>query len=159
VNDDQRAVDYLASRPDVDATRIGCAGLSGGGLRTVMLTGADERIRCACCVGMMTTWRDYLLNKCHTHTWMCYVPGLAREIDYPEILGLAAPNPVLVLNNRQDTLFTLPEMERADRILTEVYQKAGAADRYKTSFYDGPHKFDADMQKEAFAWFDRWLKG
>src|ERR1035438_9581779 len=83
VFDDQRAVDYLASRPDVDATRIGCGGLSGGGLRTVMLKGADERIRCSCCVGMMTTWRDYLLNKCHTHTWMVYVPGLPRDLEYP----------------------------------------------------------------------------
>ena len=157
VFDDQRAVDYLASRPDVDATRIGCGGLSGGGLRTVMLTGADERIRCACCVGMMTTWRDYLLNKCYTHTWMCYVPGLPRELDYPEVLGLGVPNPVLVLNNRQDQLFTMPEMERADRILTEVYKKAGTPDHYRASFYDGPHKFDREMQKEAFAWFDRWL--
>jgi dienelactone hydrolase len=158
VFDDQRAVDYLASRQDVDPTRIGCGGLSGGGLRTVMLTGADERIRCSCCVGMMTTWRDYLLNKCYTHTWMCYVPGLPKDLDYPEILGLGAPNPVLVLNNRQDALFTMPEMERADRILTEVYKKAGASDRYRASFYDGPHKFDREMQKEAFAWFDRWLK-
>ena len=158
VFDDQRAVDYLASRPDVDATRIGCGGLSGGGLRTVMLTGADERIRCSCCVGMMTTWRDYLLNKCYTHTWMVYVPGLPRDLDYPEVLGLATPSPVLVLNNRQDQLFTLPEMERADRILTEVYKKAGMPDRYRASFYDGPHKFDREMQKEAFAWFDHWLK-
>jgi dienelactone hydrolase len=158
VYDDQRALDYLASRPDVDATRIGCCGLSGGGLRTVMLTGADDRIRCACCVGMMTTWRDYLLNKCHTHTWMCYVPGLPRDLDYPEILGLAAPNPVMVLNNRQDALFTMPEMERADRILSEVYKKAGAANKYQANFHDGPHKFDMAMQKEAFAWFDRWLK-
>jgi dienelactone hydrolase len=158
VFDDQRAVDYLASRPDVDATRMGCCGLSGGGLRTVMLTGADERIRCSCCVGMMTTWRDYLLNKCFTHTWMCYVPGLPRDLDYPEVLGLSVPNPVLVLNNRQDALFTMPEMERADRILTDVYKKAGAPERYKASFYDGPHKFDPEMQKEAFAWFDRWLK-
>ena len=92
-----------------------------------MLTGADERIRCACCVGMMTTWRDYLLNKSYTHTWMCYVPGLPRDLDYPEILGLAAPNPVMVLNNRQDQLFTMPEMERADRILTEVYRKGWTA--------------------------------
>jgi dienelactone hydrolase len=159
VFDDQRALDYLASRPDVDATRIGCAGLSGGGLRTVMLTGADERIRCSCCAGMMTTWRDYLLNKCYTHTWMCYVPGLPRDLDYPEVLGIAAPNPVLVLNNRQDDLFTLPEMQRADRILTEVYRKAAAPERYRASFYDGPHKFDREMQKEAFAWFDRWLRG
>ena len=158
VFDDRRALDYLASRADVDATRIGCCGLSGGGLRTVMLTGADERIRCSCCVGMMTTWRDYLLNKCYTHTWMCYVPGLPRDLDYPEILGLAVPNPVLVLNNRQDQLFTMPEMERADRILTQVYKKAGAPDRYRASFYDGPHKFDREMQNEAFAWFDHWLK-
>lgn len=159
VFDDRRALDYLASRPDVDATRLGCGGLSGGGLRTVMLTGADERIRCSCCVGMMTTWRDYLLNKCYTHTWMVYIPGLPRDLDYPEILGLGAPNPVLVLNNRQDQLFTMPEMRRADEILTAVYRKAGAADRYRASFHDGPHKFDLEMQKEAFAWFDKWLKG
>ena len=53
----------------------------------------------------------------------------------------------------------MPEMQRADRILTEVYTKAGAPERYRASFYDGPHKFDRAMQKEAFAWFDRWLKG
>jgi len=158
VFDDRRALDYLASRPEVDATRLGCAGLSGGGLRTVMLTGADERIRCACCAGMMTTWRDYLLNKSYTHTWMAYVPGLPRDLDYPEILGLAAPSPVMVLNNRQDQLFTLPEMERADQILKEVYAKAGAADRYRAMFFDGPHKFDREMQAQAFEWFDRWLK-
>jgi dienelactone hydrolase len=157
--EDQRALDYLASREDVDASRLGCCGLSGGGLRTVMLTGADARIKCSVCVGMMTTWRDYLLNKCHTHTWMCYIPGLPRDLDYPEILGLNVPNPVLVLNNRQDALFTMPEMERADRILRGVYEKAGAGERYKGSFYDGPHKFDAEMQKEAWAWFAKWLQG
>jgi dienelactone hydrolase len=159
VSDDQRALDVLCARADVDPERVGCCGLSGGGLRTVFLTGADERIRCSCAVGMMTTWRDYLLHKSHTHTWMCYLPGLPPDLDYPEILGLGAPNPILVLNNNQDQLFTLPEMQRADTILTEVYAKAGAADRYKASFYEGPHKFDREMQAEAFAWFDRWLKG
>jgi hypothetical protein len=49
-------------------------------------------------------------------------------------------------------------MQRADRILTEVYAKAGIPERYKASFYDGPHKFDRAMQAEAFAWFDRWLE-
>ena len=157
-SDDQRALDYLCSRPDVDAARVGCCGLSGGGLRTVFLTGADARIRCSCCVGMMSTWRDYLLNKSFTHTWMCYVPGLSNHLDYPEVMGLNLPHPALVLNNREDQLFTMPEMERADAILKAVYAKAGISDRYKASFYPGPHKFDLDMQKEAFAWFDRWLK-
>lgn len=156
--EDKKALDYLGSRPDVDPQRIGCAGLSGGGLRTVYLAGTDDRIACACCVGMMTTWRDYLLNKCHTHTWMIYIPGLPLHLDYPEILGLRAPRPTLVLSDLDDDLFTVPEMRRADRILGEVFAKAGAADRYRGSFYPGPHKFDQPMQDEAFAWFDRWLR-
>jgi dienelactone hydrolase len=156
--EDQRALDYLCSRPDVDTARVGCGGLSGGGLRTVYLTGLDERIRCSCCVGMMTTWRDYMLNKCYTHTWMVYVPGLPSDLDYPEILGLNLPHPMLVLNNHEDQLFTVPEMQRADRMLTEIHRKAGTSDRYMAKFYPGPHKFDREMQAQAFQWFDRWLK-
>ena len=156
--EDQRALDYLCSRSDIDSQRVGCAGLSGGGLRTVYLGGIDSRIRCACCVGMMSTWRDYLLHKCHTHTWMIYIPSVARDLDYPEILGLRVPLPTMVLNNNEDSLFTLPEMQRADRMLADVYRKADAADRYRCSFYPGPHKFDLPMQAEAFDWFDRWLK-
>lgn len=155
--EDQRALDVLAGRDDVDESRLGCGGLSGGGMRTVFLGGTDDRIKCAVCVGMMTTWRDYLLNKCYTHTWMVYVPLLPRDLDYCEILGLRAPLPTMVLNDREDQLFTLPEMERADRMLAGVFEKAGAADRYRCSYYPGPHKFDLDMQAEAFEWFDRWL--
>jgi dienelactone hydrolase len=156
--EDQRALDYLCSREDVDPTRVGCGGLSGGGLRTVYLAGLDDRIRCACCVGMMTTWRDYLLNKCYTHTWMVYIPGIPFDLDYPEILGLRVPLATLVQNDEADQLFTIGEMRRADGILSEVYAKAGASDRYKCSFYPGPHKFDRPMQTEAFAWFERWLR-
>ncbi len=156
--EDQRALDVLCARPDVDARRVGCGGLSGGGLRTVFLAGLDPRIRCAVCAGMMTTWRDFLLHRSHTHTWMCYVPLLPPELDYPEILGLRAPLPTLVLNNREDPLFTLPEMARADEILSAVYAKAQAADHYHCTTYPGPHKFEPDMQAEAFDWFDRWLK-
>jgi dienelactone hydrolase len=158
VSEDQRALDVLCAREDVDAERVGCGGLSGGGLRTVYLGGIDPRIRCAVCVGMMTTWRDFLLNKCHTHTWMIYIPLLPTELDYPEILGLRVPLPTMVLNNLNDPLFSLPEMERADRILQEVYAKAGADQRYRCRFFPGPHKFDLEMQATAFDWFDRWLK-
>lgn len=156
--EDQRAVDYLCARPDVDEQRTGCAGLSGGGLRTAHLAGLDDRIRCACCVGLMSTWRDFLLNKSHTHTWMIYIPGLARDLDYPEVYGLRVPRPTMVLNNLEDPLFTLPQVQRADRILREVFEKAGAGDKYRCSFYPGPHKFDVQMQEEAFGWFDSWLR-
>jgi hypothetical protein len=89
---------------------------------------------------------------------MIYIPGLPPDLDYPEILGLHAPRPTLVLNNTEDELFTIGEMRRADRMLADVFTKAGAADRYRCTFYPGPHKFDLPMQAEAFAWFEQWLK-
>ncbi len=156
--EDQMALSILAARADVDSTKLGCAGLSGGGLRTVMLGGLDPRISCAVAVGFMTTWADLLLYKSYTHTWMTYVPILPQELDFPEILGLRAPLPTLVLNDVEDQLFTLSEMEKADRILTEVYAKANAPERYQCTFHPGPHKFDKTMQEEAFGWFDRWMK-
>ncbi|MDP4132070.1 MAG: hypothetical protein Q8918_08625 [Bacteroidota bacterium] len=156
--EDQKALDVLCARDDVDANRIGCGGLSGGGMRTIFSGGLDPRIRCAVCAGFMTTWADFLLHKAFTHTWMTYVPLQPNELDLPEILGLRAPLPSLVLNNEEDELFTLSEMKRADKILNEVYKKADAADHYRGSFYPGPHKFDAKMQAEAFGWFDRWLR-
>jgi hypothetical protein len=107
---------------------------------------------------MMTTWRDLLLYKCWTHTWMFWVSLLPRFLDYPELFGLRVPAPAMVLNNTEDPLFTLSEMQRADEILREVYRKAGAPERYACNFHPGPHKFDDEMQAEAFNWFDRWLK-
>ncbi len=156
--EDRKALDILCAREDVDVNKIGCGGLSGGGLRTVMMAGLDPRIKCAVDVGFMTTWKDFTLNKSYTHTWMVYVPILPDELDFPEILGLRAPLPTLVLNDIDDTLYTLSEMKRAEKILSEVFKKAGAGDRFKCSYYPGPHKFDVQMQEEAFNWFDRWLK-
>ncbi|MEW5974320.1 MAG: prolyl oligopeptidase family serine peptidase [Acidobacteriota bacterium] len=158
VVEDQRALDVLCARPDVDASRVGCAGLSGGGMRTVFLGGLDDRIRCAIAVGFMTTWRDFLLDKCFTHTWMTYVPLLPKDLDFPEILALRAPAATLVLNCTEDPLYTLPEMKRADAMLRETYERGGASQQYRCSFYPGGHQFDREMQAEAFAWFDQHLK-
>jgi hypothetical protein len=81
---------------------------------------------------------------------MLYVPLLPNELDFPEILGLRTPLPTLVLNDNDDSLYTLPEMKHAEEILKQVYKKANAADKFKCSYYPGPHKFDAAMQQEAF---------
>jgi len=156
--EDQKALDILCAREDVDTTRVGCGGLSGGGLRTVFMAGLDERIKCAVPVGFMTTWKDFLLNKSFTHTWMLYVPLLPNELDFPEILGLRAPLPSLVLNDEQDDLYTLQGMNDAEKILKEVYTKANAENNFKCNYYPGPHKFDKKMQADAFDWFDKWLK-
>ncbi len=156
--EDQKALDVLCSRPEVDASRIGCAGLSGGGMRTVFLGGLDDRIQVAIAVGFMTTWRDFLLDKAFTHTWMTYVPLLPKDLDFPEILALRAPRPTMVLNCREDPLYTLPEMQRADAIIAETFRLAKAPERYRALYYDGGHKFDRAMQADAFDWFDRFLR-
>ena len=155
--EDQTALDVLCARDDVDPARVGVGGLSGGGLRTVFLAGLDARVKCAVCVGFMTTWRDFLLHKSYTHTWMTYVPKLPRDLDFPEILGLRAPRATLVLNTKEDSLFTLGEMEKAAQILQRVYVTAGEADKFACSWYPGGHQFNRAMQAEALAWFGQWL--
>jgi len=157
--EDQRALDYLATRPEVDADRLGCGGLSGGGMRTVFLAGVDSRIACCVCVGFMTTWRDFLLHKCFTHTWMTYVPRLPSELDFPELLGLRVPRPTMVQSCTEDPLYSLDQMQAADAMLADLFERCRAPQNYAGRFYPGGHKFDAAMQAEAFAWFDQHLKG
>mgnify|MGYP001605420670 CR=1 FL=1 len=158
VAEDMKALDILSSRPDVDKNKIGCCGLSGGGMRSVYMAGLDDRIKCTVPVGFMTTWNDFTLYKSYTHTWMIYIPLLPNELDFPELLCMRAPLPSLVLNKTEDQLFTLSEMKRADEIAKEIYAKTGSGDKYRCSFHPGLHKFDVTMQNEAFAWFDKWLK-
>lgn len=158
LRDDQTALSILSERPDVIPERIGCGGLSGGGLRTVFLAGMDDRIQRCFCAGFMTTWRDLVLYKNYTHTWMTYVPLLPHDLDFPEILGLRAPKPSLVLHCTSDPLFTNEEVEVSRRILAEVYERAGAPEAFRLTCYEGGHKFDAPMQAEAFDWLDAGLK-
>jgi dienelactone hydrolase len=158
LGEDLAALGVLAGRPDVDPDRLGCCGLSGGGLRTAYLAGMDDSIDCAVSVGFMTTWRDFALNTSYTHTWMIYPPLLPRQLDFPEILALRVPLPTLVLASRQDPLFTVTEIERAGELIEGIYRYAGAGEAAHTSLYPGPHCFNREMQAEAFAWLDRWLK-
>ena len=123
LTEDQMALDVLLSRPEVDVDNVGCCGLSGGGLRTDYLGGLDPRIKCAISVGFMTTWKDFILNKSFTHTWMTYASVLPKYLDFPEILGLRVPLPTMVLSDNDDDLYTLPEMKRADKMLAEIYKK------------------------------------
>ncbi len=174
LSDDELALNYLCSRPDVDPERIGAMGHSGGGIRMTYLAGLNDRIRVAVCSGYMTTWRDFVLNRAEPATWMIYVPHLSRYLDIPDILGLRAPLPTLVLHTKEDPLYTLAEAERAQAMLRETFEKAESplADgehpaeptsarkppRFRMSFYPGGHKLDEAIQDEAFDFFDGWLR-
>jgi dienelactone hydrolase len=155
--DDMRAVDYLASRPEVDAKRIGALGLSIGGLRTARLAAADARVKVACVTGWMTEFHAQLRNHLRNHTWMAYIPGLRRSLDLPDEVALTVPGALLVQQCGRDALYPVDGMRGAVDKLTKIYAKAGIPERFKGTFYDVPHSFRPEMQEEAFAWIARWI--
>jgi dienelactone hydrolase len=156
--DDIRTVDYLLTRPDVDPNRIGCVGLSVGGLRACHLAALDERIRASVVVGWMTSFPTQLRQKIRNtigHTKL--VPGLYHYLDYPDVATLALPRALLVINGSQDGLFELEGVEAAFEKLAAAYGKAGVPDRLRTRLYDTPHLFNAEMQAEAWEWLRTWV--
>ena len=155
--DDARSVDYLCSRPEVDPARIGCLGLSLGGLRTARLIGADPRIKAACVTGWMTEFGRQIRNDLRHHTWMAYVPGLYRWLDLPDVAALTAPGALLVQQCGRDTMYPPAAMRSSIDKLARIYTKAGIPERFRGTFHDEPHSFRPAMQDEALAWLERWL--
>jgi len=156
--DDLCTVDYLLTRPDVDARRIGCVGLSVGGLRSCHLAALDERIRAAVVVGWMASFPAQLKKHIRNtigHTKV--VPGLYQHLDYPDVASLAMPTPMLVINGTKDGLFDLEGVKASFAKLNACYAKAGVTDHCRTRFYETPHEFNAEMQAEAWAWLKRWV--
>lgn len=156
--DDIRSVDYLASRLEVDANRIGCVGLSVGGLRSCHLAALDDRIKAAVVVGWMCSFPKQIKKHIrHTIGHTKLVPGLYRHLDYPDVASLAMPTPLLVINGSKDALFEPGGVNEAFDKLRACYRKAGHEEKLRTRLYDTPHEFNAAMQQEAWEWFKRWL--
>jgi len=150
--EDRIAVQYLRSRSDVKPGLCGCIGLSGGGCRAALLQATCDEIGAAVIVGMMTTHPDLLDCHVEPHTWMFFPPGLAAIADWPDLAASRAPSPLLVQYNRDDQLFPIQGMQSAHARIAFHYEQTGQPSRYLGRFYDGPHKFDKEMQKEAFGW-------
>jgi len=155
--EDRVALNYLLSRADVDAERVGCIGLSGGGNRAALLTATHEKIRAAVIIGLMTTY-PALLDHNMSHTWMLFPFGWSRHGDWPDIAASRAPLPLLVQYDLDDDLFTKDGMRDAHARLQSHYASVGKPDAYTGQFYPGPHKFDLEMQAVAFDWLKENLK-
>lgn len=156
--DDIRALDYLASRPEVDPGRLGCVGLSVGGYRSFLLAALDERIRVAVDVGWMTSLGSQIKQHViHSIGLSFHIIGLYRYLDLPDLAALIAPRAVLVINGSQDRLFALDGVKTAFEKIARCYTKAGAPDRQQCTLYDAPHEFNLEMQAEAWRWIKRWL--
>lgn len=156
--DDRRSVDYLLTRNEVDPERIGCCGLSIGGFRSAHLAALDPRIRCAVVTGWMSTYDSLLNDRLRDHTYMVYIPGLTRYLDLPDVVSLTAPNALLIQQCVKDSLYHIEGMRASCEKIHSVYRAIAQPERFRCTFYDTHHEFNASMQEEAFQWIDRWLK-
>ncbi|MCS6865304.1 MAG: alpha/beta hydrolase family protein [Gemmataceae bacterium] len=156
--DDMRTVDYLLTRREVDPKRIGCVGISMGGYRAMFLAGLDERIAAACVVGFMSTVAPMIKAHVDTHSFVHFIPMLHQYLDWPDVVSMMAPKPLMVQQCSQDRLFPFDGMNDSLRRIEAVYEKAGVRKNFAGRFYDAPHMFSKTMQDDAFAWFDHHLK-
>jgi dienelactone hydrolase len=151
--DDLRALDYLASRPEVDRRRMGCVGLSVGGYRSFLLAALDPRIKAAVDVGWMTSYasniRRHVIN---TVGFTFHITGLYRYLDLPDLAALIAPRSIFVINGSKDTLFPAEGVEKAHQKIEACFRKARTADHQRCRVYDAPHQFNRAMQAEAWEW-------
>jgi dienelactone hydrolase len=153
-------VDYLCSRPEVDPERLGCTGLSGGGWRTNILAALDERLKASASVGWMSTG-DYqqVYNLAGAIGAFCLLPGVWDRLDVPDLTIMGAPGAHLVVNCSEDPLFPPEAQTEAARQIQQGYAWAGCPDQFGHYNPAKPHCYDAEIQAEALAWFDRHLKG
>ncbi len=156
--DDLRVADYLASRPEVDASRIGCFGLSVGSTRAVFLGALSPHVRASVAVCWMASYPPMARN--HVRYGIGYtklVPGLYGNLDWPDLAGLHWPGHLMTINGLKDPLYPLEAARTATEKAKRIFEKMGSPENYEAVYFDGPHEFNIEMQEKAFAWLEEKL--
>ncbi|HUW20581.1 MAG TPA: alpha/beta hydrolase family protein [Sedimentisphaerales bacterium] len=138
VLDTKRLVDYLYSREQMDVSRLGMMGISGGGMLTFFATALDKRVKACVISGYFCTFRDsiFAMGHCSCN----YVPGLSRFGDMSDIVGLIAPRPMLVEAGSLDPIFPIESVKASVRRAKEVYKVFGAESQTETDYFEGKHQ-------------------
>ena len=103
VRDDQVALDYLCSRPEVDPGRIGATGMSMGSTRAWWLAAVDERVAAVVAVACLTRYQNLIAHgELRQHGVYYFVDGLLKHFDTEGVLALIAPRPFLALTGELD---------------------------------------------------------
>lgn len=163
-----RALDYLCSRPEVDAKRLGVSGRSGGGATSWWLAAIDDRIAAAAPVAGITDLRDHVVGGpfagphatggvVEGHCDCMFLTNTYRW-DYGTVAALVAPRPLLVENTDADPIFPEVGVRRIFAQLETVYGWYGARDRLGLVIGKGGHDDTTELRHPAFAFFERWLK-
>ncbi len=160
VRDDQVALDYLCTRPEVDAARIGATGMSMGSTRAWWLSAVDERIAAVVAVACLTRYENLIAHGAlRQHGVYYFVNGLLRHFDSEGVLALIAPRPFLALTGDLDAGSPADGVRALERTVGATYQSLGAGDRFRSILYpDVGHAYTPEMRAEMLTWFERWLR-
>lgn len=159
VHDCLRGIEYLASRPEVDAEKIAITGHSGGGTQTSMLMCAGKDILkaaapCSYTTDTMTLYR-YAKDPDNEMVW----PGtVAAGIDFVDIAACMAPKPVMFLTNAYD-FFPREGSEATLAKLTELYKRVGAERMPRLLRTETGHSYTEWLAKETATYFSECLAG
>ena len=154
--DAKRALDYLVSRPEVDATRIGAAGCSGGGATTTFISALDPRIKAVVPACFPTSYR-LLFAGPDPDSEMGWPNLLASGLDTADFVELSAPTPWLIQATEGD-YFTPPGVKLTYEEARRWYKVYGAEDKVAFFVGPGPHGTPLVSREAVYEWFIRWLK-
>jgi hypothetical protein len=153
-----RALDYLCTRPEVDPTRIGITGRSGGGAYSWYIAALDERVKVAAPVAGITDLQNHVVDGCVEGHCDCMYLDNTYRWDYPQVAALISPRPLLIGNSDKDTIFPLDGVYRLHEQVRRIYKLQGAEKNLGLLITEGPHKDTQDLQVPVFRWFNRFLK-
>jgi dienelactone hydrolase len=137
IQDAQAAVDVLASRPEVDASRIGCLGNSYGGRTTMWFTIFDERIKACVASGCMNTFRERSLKL--SSCGIQFFPGVLQYGDVSELFSLIAPRPMQLQAGEGDPLITPSDRDMIERTVRRAYRLLGAEQSFSYVLHGEGH--------------------
>lgn len=154
-----RALDYLETRPEVDKTRFGVTGRSGGGAYSWWIAALDERIKCAAPCAGITDLENHIVDGCIEGHCDCMFLHNTQQWDYATVAALVAPRPLMIVNTDTDPIFPLNGVVRVFEEARRIYKLDGAADKIALAIGPGGHKDIQEIQIPAFRWFNKHLAG
>jgi dienelactone hydrolase len=159
LRDDLMALDYLASRTDVDSDRLGVTGMSMGATRTWWLMALDERLKTGVAIACMTRYENLIRHgSIFEHSIGYFVPGMLNHFDSEAVIALIAPRPVLFQTGDQDQGSPVDGIHEIETTVRSAYRLYGNEDHFQSLVYPGlGHVYTPEMWARTFAWWDAHL--
>ncbi|MCE9612786.1 MAG: alpha/beta hydrolase family protein [Lentisphaerae bacterium] len=152
--DDQRALDILLARPDIDRDRVGVTGVSGGGTLTTYVHALDSRPTMTATACFLTTYRHNLENELPCDSEQIPPGILAAGLDQADFIIARAPRPVLLLTQRQD-FFDPRGLDEAHDEIQRVYELLGAGGCVELFMGEHRHGYYQDTREAMYQFFGK----